>query len=63
MAVCAPGCVKDLEMSGAFISSVTEVLGEELRGCAREFNITEHLNVEIGLMCTNENDIEDLNEM
>ena len=63
MAVCAPDFGKDLEMYEAFISSVTKVLREGRRGGAREFYITGDLNVELGLMCTDEKDIEELNEM
>ena len=63
MAVHAPDCGKDLEMYEPFISSVTEVLREGRRGGAREFYVTVDLNVELGLMCTDEKDIEELNVM
>ena len=47
----------------AFISSATKVLRERRRGGARELYIIGDLHVELGLMCTDEQDIEELNEM
>ena len=47
----------------SFISRFLEVLREGRRGGAREFYITGDLNVELGMMCTDEKDIEELNEM
>ena len=43
--------------------NVTRVLREGRRGGAREFYIAGDLNVKLGLMCTDEDDIEELNEM
>ena len=63
MAVCAPDCKKDLDIYEAFISSVTEVLWEGRRGGARELYIAGDLNVDLGMMCTDEKDIEELHEM
>ena len=60
MAVYAPDCGKDSGIQEAFISSVTKVLREGRRGGAREFYITGDLNVELGFMCTDEEDIEEL---
>ena len=51
------------EMYETCISSVVEVLRERRRGGAKDFCTTGDLNVELGLMCTDENDIEELMEM
>ena len=45
------------------ISSVVEVLRESRKGGARDFCITGDFNVELGLMCTDENDEEELTKM
>ena len=45
------------------ISSVVEVFWEGRRGGAKDFYITGDLNVELGLMCTDEKGIEELSEM
>ena len=63
IAVHALDCGEDVEMYGAFVSSVTEVLRRGRRGGASEFYITGDPNVVLGLMCTDEKDIEELNEM
>ena len=63
MAAYAPDSSKDMEMYEAFLSGVLEVLRGGRRGGAREFHITRDLNVELGMMCTDEKDIEELNEM
>ena len=63
MAVDAPDCGKDLEEYEALISSVTNALREGRGGGARELYITWDLNVELELMCTDEEDIEELNEV
>ena len=47
----------------AFISSVLQVLREGRRGGAREFHITRNLHAVLGIMCTDEKEIEVLNEM
>ena len=60
MAVFAPDSSKSLEMYEACISSVVKALREGRRGGARDFHITGNLNVELGMMCTDENDIEKL---
>ena len=52
-----------MELYEAFISSVLRVLREGRRGGARDFYSTGDLNAESGLMCTDEKDIEELNEM
>ena len=44
----------------ATVSSVTKVLREGRRGGAKDFYITSDLNVELGVMCTDEEDIEEL---
>ena len=63
LAVYAPDSSEDMEMYEAFISSVLRVLREGRRGGATEFYMTGDLNVELGKMCTDEKDIEELNEM
>ena len=63
MAAYAPDSIKGMEMYGAFIWSVLGVLREGRRGGTRDFSITGDLTVELGLMCTDEKDIEELNEM
>ena len=52
-----------LEMYDVFIPSVTKVLREGRRGGAKEFYITRDLKVDLGLMCTDEKDIAEVNEM
>ena len=47
----------------AKVSSVTKVLREGRRGGAKDFYITSDLNVELGVMCTDEEDIEELEGM
>ena len=59
----APHCKKDLDVYDSFISSVTNILREGRRGGAREFHIGGDLNGGLGLLCTDEEDIEELNEM
>ena len=61
MAAYAPHSGKIAEMYDAFISSVLKVPREGRRGGAKEFYITGDLNVELGMMCTDEKDIEWLN--
>ena len=60
MAVCAPDSDKSLEMYEAYISGVVGVLREGRRGGAKDFYKTGDLNVELGMICTDENDIEEL---
>ena len=55
--------LKSLEMYETCISSVVKVLREGRRGRAKDFCITSDLNVELGLMCTDEKDIEELTKM
>ena len=45
------------------MSSVIKVLREGRRGGAKDFYITGGFNVELGLMCTDEKDIEELTKM
>ena len=63
MAVYAPDCRKDLEVYETFILKVIKVLWEGRRGGAKEFYITGDLNAELGLLCADEDDVEELNEM
>ena len=63
MAVYAPDSSEDMELYEACVSSVLRVLGEGRRGGAKKFHITCDLIVELGMICTDEKDIEELNEM
>ena len=51
-----------LEMYEACTSSIVKVLREGRRGGEKDFHITGDLNVELGMMCTDEKDIEELEE-
>ena len=62
-AVYAPDSSEDMEFCEACVSGVLQVLREGRRGGAKKFYITGDLNVELGMICTDENDIEELNEM
>ena len=55
MAVYAPDSSKSLEMYETFRGGP--------RGGAKDFYMTGDLNVELGLMCRDEKDVEELNEM
>ena len=63
MAVYAPDSKKSLEMHEECISCVVKILREGRKGGARDFYITCDFNVELGLMCTDENDSEELTNM
>ena len=58
MAVYAPDCKKDLD-----VYDVTKIMREGRRAGANKFFITADLNVELGMLCTDEDDIGELNEM
>ena len=60
MAVYASDSSED--MCEACVSSVFRVLREGRRGGANKFYITGDLNVELMMLCTDENDVEELNE-
>ena len=49
-------------MYDVFIPSVTKVLREGRRGGAKQFYTTGDLKVDLGLMCTDEKDIAEVNE-
>ena len=64
MAVYAPDSSKDVELYEACVSNVLRrVLREGRRGGAEQFYITGDPNGELEMICTDENDIEELNEM
>ena len=63
MAVCAPDCKKDLDVYQTLILNGTKILREGRRAGAKDFYITGDLNAELLLLCTDEDDIGDLNEM
>ena len=63
MAVYAPDSKKCLEMYEDCISNVFKVFREGRRGGARSFYSTGDFNVELGLMCKNEKDNEELTKM
>ena len=63
MAVYAPDCGNNLGVHETFIFNVTKVLREVRCGGARDFCVAGDPNVELGSLCTDEEDIEELNEM
>ena len=63
MAVCAPDCKKDLDVYETFIKNVTKILWEGRLAGAKDFYITGDFNVELGLLCTDEDDSDEPNEM
>ena len=63
MAVCAPDSKKDLDEYGTLIMNVTRILWEGRRAGAKDFHITSDFNVEVGLLCTEDDDNDELNEM
>ena len=54
MSVCAPVAKKSLEMYEECITSGVKVLREGCKGGAKNFYIAGDINVELGLMCTDE---------
>ena len=62
MTVYAPDSKKNLEMYEECISSVVK-LREGRKGGAQDFYIAGNFNVEKGLMCTDENDEEELTKL
>ena len=63
MSVYAPDSRKSLEMYEECIASVVKVLREGRKGGVRNFYIPGDINVELGLMCTNENEEEELTKL
>ena len=63
MAVYAPDSKKSLEMYEECVSSVVKVLCEGRKDGARDSCITGDFNVELGLMCADENDNEERTKM
>ena len=63
MAVYAPVCKKDLVVHETFITSVTKISREGRRAWAKDFLFIGDLNVELGPLCTDEDDNHELNEM
>ena len=63
MAMLAPDCHKDLDVNETFIKDVTKVLLEGRRAGAKTFYIAGDLNVELGLLCTGDDDVEELTEL
>ena len=59
----APDLMKSVEMYEECVSSVVKVLREGRRGGAKNFYITGDPNVELGSLCTDENDEEELTKM
>ena len=62
MSVYAPDSKKSLKMYEECIASVVKVLREGRKGGARNVYIAGDINVELGLMCTNENEEEELQQ-
>ena len=63
LAVHAPDCRKDLDVYETFVKDVTNVLWEGRRAEAKKFYIVDDLNVELGLLCTYDEHVEELREM
>ena len=63
MLVCAPDSKKSLEMHEECIASVVKVLREGREGGARNFYIAGYINVEFGLMCTDEKEEEEFTKL
>ena len=63
MAIYRPDCKNDMDVYETFILSVTKLLREGRRAGTKEFFITGDLNVELGLLCTDEDDIGEFKEM
>ena len=63
MAVYAPNCKKEFDGHERFKKKGTNVLRDGRRPGAKEFDITGDFNVEPGLLCTDEDDNEELSEM
>ena len=63
MSVYAPDLKKSLEMYAEYIASVVKVQREGREGGAKNFYIAGDINVELGLMCTNENEEEELTKL
>ena len=57
MAVYAPDCRKDLDVYDKCVTDVTKVLCEGRRAGAKKFHIAGGLNVELGLLCTGDDEI------
>ena len=62
MSVYAPDCGKDLGVERHKFWILPKSCGKDAEG-AREFYITGYLTVEVGFWCTDEEDIEEFNEM
>ena len=62
MAVYAPDCRKDLVVYETFVKDVTNVLWEGRRAEAKKSYIVGDLNVELGLLCAYDEDVEELKE-
>ena len=61
--VYAPDSGKDLWECEKFPKDATKHLQEGRRTGAEDFNITRDLNIELGLLCTGDADVEELREM
>ena len=56
-------CKKDLDEHETLIMNVTRILREGRRAGAKDFHINSDINVELGLLCTGDDDNDELNEM
>ena len=63
MAVHASDCMKDWDVYETFIVDVTKILWKGRRAGAKDFHITVDFNVELGLLCTDDEDNEERNQM
>ena len=63
MSVYAPDCKKELKIYEKFVEDAKKILREGRREGAKSFYIAGDLNVELGLLCTGDDDVDEINEM
>ena len=60
MAVYTPDCRKDLDVCETFVKDITKVLWEGRRAGAKTFCTAGDLNVGLGLLCSDDDEFEEL---
>ena len=63
MSVYAPDSKKELKVYEEFVEDAKRILWEGRRAGARSVYIADDLNVELGLLCTDDDDAEEISEM
>ena len=63
MSVYAPDCEKELKVYEEFVEDAKRSLWEGRRSGARSFYVAGDLNVELGLLCTDDDDAKKISEM